>query len=152
MIVYRAAKNIFSNKLTGEGARVAGGRWNSKGISIIYTAESRLLCMLELAVHVGMINIPDNYKLITIEINDKVKIKKIDVASLPKNWAKNPPPAETQIIGDKFVKENNALILKVPSAINKESFNYLINSAHPEFNKLQIIKKEVLKVDERLIN
>ncbi len=108
--------------------------------------------MLELAVHVGMINIPDNYKLITIEINDKVKIKKIDVASLPKNWAKNPPPAETQIIGDKFVKENNALILKVPSAINKESFNYLINPTHPEFNKLQIIKKEVLKVDERLIN
>jgi RES domain-containing protein len=35
----------------GEGARLAGGRWNKIGIPMIYTADSLALAALEIMVH-----------------------------------------------------------------------------------------------------
>ena len=151
MIVYRASKDKFASVLSGEGAKLTGGRWNSKGISIIYTSGSRLLCMLEVAIHVGLTNIPNRYKLSTIEIPDSIKIKKLSKKSLPKTWDKNPPSLATKLIGDEFIKENKWLALKVPSALDSSSFNYLLNPFHPDFTKVKIIKKENLKIDERLL-
>ena len=38
---------------TGAGAKKTGGRWNRKGIALIYTAESRALACLETLVHLN---------------------------------------------------------------------------------------------------
>ena len=43
MQVYRIAQKAFINDLSGEGARLFGGRWNRRGIPLLYTAESRSL-------------------------------------------------------------------------------------------------------------
>ncbi len=47
-----------------------GGRWNSKGIPVVCTSESKALCTSEIAVHTPVGILPLDYKLITIEIPD----------------------------------------------------------------------------------
>ncbi|NQU32919.1 MAG: RES family NAD+ phosphorylase [Bacteroidetes bacterium] len=70
MIVYRLTKAKYSNDLSGKGAAKTGGRWNSKGIPVVYTCESRALCTSEIAVHTPLGILPLDYMLITIEISD----------------------------------------------------------------------------------
>jgi len=52
MTVYRIAKTKHIRNLSGTGARMHGGRWNRKGIGILYTSESRALATVEYLVHV----------------------------------------------------------------------------------------------------
>ena len=47
MDVYRIAKCRFIRPLDGFGAYTFGGRWNSQGHAVIYTAGSRALALLE---------------------------------------------------------------------------------------------------------
>jgi RES domain-containing protein len=49
--VYRFVSTRFPDGLSCEGARRHGGRWNSKGVAVLYCAASESLVMLELRVH-----------------------------------------------------------------------------------------------------
>lgn len=151
MIVYRASKNIYSKDLSGEGARLAGGRWNSKSIPLVYTSESKALCMFELAVHVPINSIPTNYKIVKIEISDSAKIEEILIKNLPSDWGVLPYSNSTQKIGDDFVMRNKKLVLKVPSVVVSGSFNYLINPRHKDISSVKIIDEEIFDVDRRLL-
>jgi len=51
MNVFRLSKSEFSNDLWGNGAEKSGGRWNSKGVAMLYTSASRALCTTEIAVN-----------------------------------------------------------------------------------------------------
>lgn len=150
MIVFRLAKGIFCQDLSGKGAELAGGRWNSKGTALVYTGMSRALCTTEIAVHTPLGNIPDDYFLVSIELPAKAPILKLDEKKLPKDWKSFPHPHSTQLIGDKFVKELKYLILQVPSVIVQGEFNYLINPKHPLIQKVKILKKEAFQFDARL--
>lgn len=149
MIVFRLTKGKYKNKISGKGAELNGGRWNNKGTSIIYTGENRALCTTEIAVHVPLGIVPKNYFLQTIKI-PSTKISKIEISKLHKNWNQNPPIPDTRNIGDIFVKENKNLVIKVPSAVVQDEYNYLINPDHKDFNKIQLLKVEVFKFDKRL--
>jgi RES domain-containing protein len=149
MIVYRLTKAKYANNLSGEGARLGGGRWNNKGIAMLYTSDSRALCVTEIAVHTPLGILPDNYKLITIEIPDNA-ILSLDLSSIPINWNVFPYVADVRYLGDRFIKENNHLGLKVPSAVVQGDFNYLINPQHSEFHKIRILKIETFDFDRRL--
>lgn len=80
MKVYRISKQKFANDLTGLGASIVGGRWNSKGKSILYTASSRALAMLETLVRISNIPVPD-FVIAEIEIPDDLVVTKIDPSS-----------------------------------------------------------------------
>jgi RES domain-containing protein len=149
MTVYRLSKKAFINDLSGLGAEKTGGRWNSKGIPLLYTAASRALAVVEVAVHVPIGIIPVDYHLATIEIPDD-EIIEADLNTLPKNWATNPFTRYTQDIGNNFIKKNNHLVLKVPSASVAGDFNYLINSRHLEFNSIKIKSIDPFVFDVRL--
>jgi RES domain-containing protein len=69
---------------------------------------------------------------------------------LPKDWNSIPFLSSTQLIGDQFLKKNNALVLKVPSVVISDEFNYLINPQHPDFKKIKIIEKNRFVFDPRL--
>ena len=68
MIVYRLAKSKFAKDLSGRGAEIAGGRWNSKGVRMVYASASRALCTTEIAVHTPLGNVPTDYQIISIII------------------------------------------------------------------------------------
>ena len=79
------------------------------------------------------------------------KIKTITVSDLPANWYVNPPADMLKNIGDEFIKENKFLVLKIPSAIMPEENNYLLNPAHPDFKKMNVVYNRTMPIDERFL-
>ena len=147
MKLYRLSKEKYKTDLSGIGAEKFGGRWNSKGIRMLYTSDSRALAKLEVAVHTTLHRIPKNYFLTVIEIPDQAVIN-YDVDLLQrKKWKNNPPLKFTQTEGDTFIVANTGLALKVPSAIVAGDFNYLINPAHPDAKLVSIISVEKFEFD-----
>ena len=150
MIVYRLAKGKFRNDLSGKGAELAGGSWNSKGTAILYTCQSRALCTTEIAVHTPLGIVPEDYFLISLEFPDKTAVQEIAAKDLKPSWRKFPHPHFTQELGDAFVQENRFLVLKVPSAVVPGDFNFLFNPRHPQFSKVKVLASEPFEFDERL--
>ena len=149
MIVFRLSNNIYANDLTGKGAEIYGGRWNSVGTPMIYTAESRALCAVEIAVNTPLSNIPTGFSLITFQIPEAV-ISLVEESILPANWNALPYSPFTISLGDLFIAEQKSLILKVPSAIIAGDFNFLINPLHADIGKVKIISVEDFRFDGRL--
>ena len=152
MIVYRLAKSKYANDLSGRGAALSGGRWNSKGVAMLCTSESRALCTAELAVHTAMGNLPADYVMVTIYIPEDIIIEEINKDHLAPDWKSFPHPDSTQRSGDHFVRDNRYSVLKAPSAVVSGDYNYLINPAHGDVQKLRIIKTEPFGFDERLFH
>ena len=152
MLVYRIAQNQFISDLSGEGARLFGGRWNHRGTPLLYTAESRSLATLELLVHAQKISALSNLSILTLEIPDKIKIDDIQkLIKLPQDWQKYTSHPELQDTVSKWIA-SDGFILKVPSAIIKEEANFLINPRHKNMKFLKVIKTEDFILDERLIS
>jgi len=150
MILYRIAKCNYADDLSGTGARLYGGRWNSEGKSAVYLASSRALAVLEVLVHLPPLMIPDNYCLVEIEVPDN-NITTIEIEFLPHNWKDVSPPGALKQIGDEFLKRQEHLLIKVPSSIVPMEYNYLLNPQHPAAKKVKILKKEPYDFDQRLV-
>ncbi len=150
MIVYRLANQKYSKDLSGAVAGITGGRWNFKGTKLLYTADSRALCMAEIAVHTPVGVMPKDYYLISIEIPDFSSMKQIETEMLPKGWRKFPYSKTTQELGENLINSNEYLYIKVPSAVVQGDYNILINPLHADFDKVKIIKTEKFNFDERL--
>lgn len=152
MIVFRLAKSEYISDLSGRGAEKSGGRWNSIGMPIVYTSESRALCTAEIAVHTGLGNMPVGYILATLEIPDNAITIHVDYNKLDADWRSFPHAHSTQEIGDRFIRDNEALILKVPSVVVPGDYNYLINPNHKDIRGIKIIDKVPFVFDERLFS
>jgi RES domain-containing protein len=150
MKVYRLSKEKYKTDLSGKGAELAGGRWNSKGIPMLYTSESRALCTAEIAVHTPLGILPTDYHLVTIEIPDTFEILELDTTTLPSDWKTSPPLGSTQDLGDEFINHGKYLIMKVPSAVIQGDFNYLFNPMHKLISEVKIKATEPFEFDERL--
>jgi RES domain-containing protein len=149
MIVYRLSKSKYSADLSGKGAEKAGGRWNSKGVAMIYTSASRALCTAEVAVHVPLGIVPFDYELVTIEMPDD-SVTEMDIKDLTADWCSFPHSDSTQKLGDRFAREGKFLVLKVPSVVVQGEFNFLINPGHEAAAKVRIVKTEPFLFDKRL--
>ena len=149
MIVFRLIQEKYSPDWNGKGAELIGRRWNSKGIPMIYTGESRALCTAEVAVHMPLGSPPSEYVLLTISIPEDITITESDVHDLPAEWKKFPYIEITQHLGDEFILQNEYPVMKVPSAVIPGDYNFLLNPRHPDFDKIQLIKKEPFGFDER---
>lgn len=153
MMLFRLAKKAFAKDLSGNGAKLYGGRWNSKGVALIYTSENRALCTAEIAVHTPLGIIPTDYFLISIELPDNLKILELEVSQIKNTpWKSHPPNQITQKIGDDFVKENKYLIFKVPSVIVQGEYNYLIKPMHPLAKNISIKDIEPFTFDNRFFS
>jgi RES domain-containing protein len=150
MKVYRLSRRKFSKPLSGTGAALKGGRWNSPGVEAIYTASNRSLAMAEVAVHLTLATLPEDYVMTTIEIPDGTLIFSVSEKDCPRNWNAFPYIRETQQIGDQFFAEKRYSVLKVPSAVTQGDHNLLINPHHEEFARVRIIKIEPFPFDSRI--
>lgn len=150
MIVFRLSKSRFCRDLSGKGAEKCGGRWNEKGFPMIYTSNSRALCLAEIAVHIPLGIIPTDFVLTTIEFPDSVEVNEIQEGTLLPAWKVFPHTPYPQNLGTSFLKKGTHLVLKVPSAVVQGEFNYLINPNHKAISKVKILKEEPFYFDERL--
>ena len=150
MIVFRLSKAVYANDLSGRGAEISGGRWNSRGKAMLYTSESRALCTTEIAVHTPLGICPANYKLVTILIPEELKVIEIHLRKLPEEWSNFPHHPKTAMLGNDFLNEQKSAILKVPSAVVPGDFNYVINPHHKDASFIKIKKIEDFSFDHRL--
>jgi len=153
MKVYRLTRRKHAGEFSGKGAALCGARWNSKGTEIIYTSESRALAMAEVAVHLSLDNLPEDFIMLEIDIPDElVFAPQILPESLKADWNWFPHSISTQLIGDRFIRENAFCLVRVPSAIVKGDCNILINPAHADFSKITIASMNDFPFDRRLIS
>ncbi len=151
MLLYRVCRTQFANDLSGTGSRIYGGRWNSPGMAAVYTSESKSLAVLEILTNTPPGILISYFSILTIEISGKFFIDEIPEETLPKNWNEFPAPDILARLGDKWLKQGQNLLLKIPSAIISSESNFIINPAHADFKKVKIIFTETLDLDKRII-
>jgi RES domain-containing protein len=150
MKVYRLARQKHATPLSGKGAAKYGARWNPVGVELIYTAQNRSLAMAEVAVHLTLATLPEDYMMITIDIPDDIKVKQLTEVDLPADWQEFPHPASNQAIGRDFVTENEYCVLIIPSVVTQGDFNVLINPNHINFSKITFTSIDKFPFDKRI--
>ncbi len=141
---------LIDNAFDGEGAKIFGGRWNNKGVPVIYPAGSLSLAALELLVHLQSHEVLNLYKSIPVEFDSRL-VTQLKKSNYPKNMTDSPAPSSTKEIGDEWVADMKSVVFEVPSAIVSEESNYLINPNHPDFSKISIGKAIRFRFDHRLL-
>ena len=134
---------------SGEGAARTGGRWNSRGVAVVYVSNRKSLAALETLVH---LNPPVLFKYVVFHLEFEEKlVEAVELTKLPKDWQMAPPPPSTKQIGDAWVREGRSAVLSLPSVIIPEEVNYLLNPAHPDFKKIEIGRATEFTFDPRLL-
>ncbi len=152
MKVFRIEREKYlETTLKGHGAALTDGyRWNSLNTYLVYTAESRALATLEVSVHLDLSeDLPTDRYYVEIDIPNEVEILELRIEDLPENWDTKPPSLATQYIGDDFVKDKDAAVLKVPSSIVPFEYNFLINPNHPQAKSIKVVSIQQLTFDRR---
>ncbi|MBI1781418.1 MAG: RES family NAD+ phosphorylase [Sphingobacteriales bacterium] len=152
MELYRICQENFAEDLSGKGSRLFGGRWNSEGNYALYTSSHRSLALLETLVHTPVkILQQKNYMLISISVSDDISVQTIDIKKFPEHWDETNIHFFTQKKGDEFLAAKKKLLLRVPSVLVKEEFNYIINPLHPDMKQVKIIQQRKLNFNDRLL-
>jgi RES domain-containing protein len=132
---------IFS----GVGAGLAGGRWNSVGQRVIYTATSLALARLECLVQIGSLSEePKNLGQIEINVPDDLKIERYRGRRVPASEQR------AKVFGDYWIASKRSIILFVPSMASEGDWNALINPSHPDFRLLSAGLEKPVRWDKRL--
>jgi RES domain-containing protein len=141
--VYRLVRAERSQEaLSGEGARLYGGRWNPPGVAVAYASESRALAVLETFVHLTLEARAIGFVLYTLELPVR--------ARLTRHNERAPGSLETsQRIGRRWVDEEGTLALVVPSSIVPQEKNYVLNVRHSQFADVAMVR-EPFSFDDRL--
>lgn len=137
--------------LDGEGARLYGGRWNSEGLPVVYTSSTLALAALEYLVHVDIEDVPDDLVAMSVEIPDDAGAKIVTADDLPGDWNRVPDHPACVTLGDAWVAEGAALVLRVPSAVVPEESNLLINPAHARSREVLVKAVHPFAFDPRLL-
>jgi len=145
LVTVRFADTAFS----GEGARDYGGRWNQKGIPLVYTAGSQSLAMLEMLVQDEPLRA--RYIMIPAGIPTGMKIDRVSFEQLPSNWRNRTALERLRTIGTEWATQLSSAVLAVPSAVVPAETNYMLNPKHPDFAKISIGEPQELVTDLRLI-
>ena len=145
MVTDRFAETAFG----GDGARRYSGRWNRKGVPVVYTAESQSLAMLEMLVQDDPLRA--RYVVIPAVLPDHLKMETISVEQLPADWRNAQPNRALREMGMRWLEERRSAVLIVPSAVIPAEQNYLLNPMHPEFSSITIGEPLKIDTDSRLI-
>jgi RES domain-containing protein len=147
---YRLCEPRF-RALDGAGALKFGGRWNSPGYPVVYTSSTRALAALELLVHFGLDQAPEELLLLSIHIPDSILPDRISSDALPSRWQTESAFESCRRIGKDWLASAEQLALQVPSAVVPEEFNLLLNPRHPAFAEVGTASARPFTFDPRLL-
>jgi RES domain-containing protein len=147
MLVYRIATTRYAHSLTASGYPA---RWNPENIFMLYTAATRSLACLENLVHRSGIGLTTDFRTMILEIPDHIYVENVNMSGFPADWQDIRYYNQTQAFGEKWVLESRSAVLRVPSAIVPEEFNFLLNVQHPQFANITLVRTEPFLFDLRL--
>ena len=140
----RHVKHAFN----GEGARLAGGRWNSPGQRAVYLSTTLSLAAMETFVHLGEDAARLAYVYFEVEIPAALPI--VTLARKPKGWRDEPPAVASMRAGDQWLMAGKSALLEVPSAVIPSETNLILNPLHPDCAKLRIGMARAFHFDPRM--
>lgn len=148
MILWRISNHL---SLTGDGARRASGRWHTRGRRIVYCAQTPAAALLEILVHfeIEVRDLPVRYRLLKLEAPDDLKVEQVSRDTLPTDWVEHTDV--TRATGDGWLAQNGSPLLRVPSAAVPETYNMLLNPAHPDADRIVIAHVSDHAIDPRLL-
>ena len=147
MRVWRICRRRYA-AFDGEGARIAGGRWNRRGTAVVYASATLSLALVEILVHLPSGVLPA-FSAILVEFDDALTTA-LSAKDLPSNFQADPVPRETMAVGDAWIRSGRSAVLSVPSAIVPMERNYLFNPGHPDFPRVRIGRPQGFPLDARL--
>lgn len=136
--------------MSGEGARLYGGRWNPPGLAAVYLAESRALAALEILVHAPREALLLEWSLISVEVPDGL-IEHAEDSMLPVDWRNLPSSPGARRFGETWLRSNRAVAITLPSVILREERALLLNPSHVSVRELRILGIRGFRFDERLV-
>jgi RES domain-containing protein len=149
VIAYRIAKARHARTaFSGEGARLAGGRWNLPGETVVYASATLALAAIETFVHLGDDAVHVDFVWFRIHIPDSVRIQRC--RRLPSGWRMEPPQAGSQRYGSRWLRAGRTAVLQVPSAIVATESNYLLSPVHPDFRRIRVGAPQRFAFDPRM--
>lgn len=134
---------------SGEGARLYGGRWNSRGVRVVYASTSLALAAVETFINLEPNLVPNDLVSIVGEIPEGVEILRVTIENLPAKWNRSREESLRKV-GDAWVREGLTAALLVPSAAIKGEWNLLLNPAHADFAHVIFEKPEPFDFDNRM--
>ncbi len=145
--------DYVANDLSGKGAEITSGRWNRKGLAVVYAAGTASLAALETIVHFNAAGLPLNRFLVRIDVPDELweARQRATATSLAVGWNAVPAGKVSLDFGDAWLKNpGGSLVLEVPSVVVPEESNYLLNARHPQMKRVQATKLRLWQYDGRL--
>jgi RES domain-containing protein len=147
MIVYRFSHPKYADDISGAGARLKGGRWNLPGIPVLYTSATISLGLLEVLANANTLEQLQIIQLMEIEVPD-AEVHELTSDKLKKGWWEDFD--YTQWMGTEILRLQAPLVIKCPSAIIEQEYNYIINPAHQFFKKIKLKARNNFRFDKRL--
>ncbi|MGH8496777.1 MAG: RES family NAD+ phosphorylase [Gammaproteobacteria bacterium] len=123
--------------MTGEGARLHGGRWNPKGVPVVYASATLSLAVLEALVHTEPGSLPDDFLALPVDWPEDLAIPEVKSEGLPAAWREPRDHEALQAVGKAWTDTGENAVLAVPSAIVPHERNFLINPAHRDMAKIR---------------
>lgn len=147
--VWRLCRAVHASAaFSGEGARRFGGRWNSRGVPMVYTSTSLALAAIELFVHLEPSLAPDDLVAISVLLPEGEPARTIELTDLPPDW--HADQAGPRRIGDEWIRSGSSLALRVPSVPIPPEGNVLINPQHPRSSEIRIDPPQPFVFDARM--
>jgi RES domain-containing protein len=134
---------------SGEGARLYGGRWNSRGVRVVYASSCLALAAIETFVNLEPNLQPSDLVSIAGEIPEALEIGRVDLQTLPARWYETRDESLRRF-GDEWLRAGRTVALLVPSAAIRGEWNVLLNPAHAEFAEVRFREPQPFEFDVRM--
>src|SRR3954462_5681048 len=150
MKLWRICRRRYATEAaSGEGARLYGGRWNSRGMRVVYASTSLALAAVETFINLEPNLVPNDLVSIAGEIPEGIEILRVTIENLPAKWNRGREESLRKV-GDAWVREGLTAALLVPSAAIKGEWNLLLNPAHADFARVKFDAPETFEFDMRM--
>jgi len=148
-IAWRLCRRVHAaGAFSGEGARRYGGRWNSRGVPMVYCSSSLALAAMELFVHLDPSQAPPDLVAVAATLPEGEPARTIALEELPPGWWAETPA--TRDLGDEWIRSASSLALRVPSVPIRSEWNVLLNPLHPRIAEVRIDPPEPFVFDARM--
>jgi len=129
----------------------ASGRWHTRGRRIVYCTQSPAAALLEILVHfeIDVRDLPTRYKLLKLHASEDLVVEELASQDLPEHWIELTDVTRSR--GDRWLQAERAPLLRVPSAVVPETFNLLLNPAHADANRVEVVQVNEHAIDPRLL-
>lgn len=134
---------------SGEGAYLASGRWNSKGVRAVYCSLDPATAILEVAVHKGFKALDTVPHVMTSLDVEPSAVQVVESSAIPDpSWLRpGIPSAGQQVFGDNLLARHKVVV--IPSAVSTSSWN-LIFVAAKAAGSYTLRSQERFSLDPRL--